>query len=72
MKSQTPFSSIRNENTKFNILDGYTALVYNSNYGLNINAGVRFNKHSAYGNNYVYNFNRAWPLLYNLNLNIYY
>ena len=60
MKSQTPFSSIRNENTKFNILDGYTALVYNSNYGLNINAGVRFNKHSAYGNNYVYNFNPSY------------
>ena len=60
MKSQTPFSTIANENTKFNIIDGYTALVYNSDFGLNINAGARLNNHSAYGNNFVYNFNPSY------------
>ncbi|MEO5777821.1 MAG: TonB-dependent receptor plug domain-containing protein [Flavobacterium sp.] len=60
MKSQTPFSAIANENTKFNIIDGYTTLVYNSNFGLNVNAGARLNNHSAYGNNFVYNFNPSY------------
>lgn len=60
MKSNTPFSTIENEITKFNIIDGYTTLVYNSNFGLNINAGGRLNNHSAYGNNFVYNFNPSY------------
>jgi vitamin B12 transporter len=60
MKSNTPFSTIENENTKFNIIDGYTTLVYNSDFGLNINAGARLNNHSAYGNNFVYNFNPSF------------
>lgn len=60
MKSQTPFSTIENEITKFNIIDGYTTLVYNSDFGLNINAGARLNNHSTYGNNFVYNFNPSF------------
>jgi len=60
MNSNTPFSTIENENTKFNIIDGYTTLVYNSDFGLNINAGARLNNHSAYGNNLVYNFNPSY------------
>ena len=60
MKSQTPFSTIANENTKFNILDGYTSLVFNSDFGLNVNAGARLNNHSAYGNNFVYNINPSY------------
>lgn len=60
MKSQTPFSTIENENTRFNIIDGYTTVVYNSDFGLNINAGARLNNHSAYGNNFVYNFNPSY------------
>jgi vitamin B12 transporter len=60
MNSNTPFSTIENENTKFNIIDGYTTLVYNSNFGLNINAGARLNNHSAYGNNLVYNINPSY------------
>lgn len=60
MNSNTPFSTIENENTKFNIIDGYTTLVYNSNFGLNINAGARLNYHSAYGNNLVYNINPSY------------
>ena len=60
MKSQTPFSTIANENTKFNIIDGYTTLVFNSDFGLNINVGARLNNHSAYGNNFVYNVNPSY------------
>jgi len=60
MKSQTPFSTIGNEGTKFNIIDGYTTVVYNSDFGLNVNAGARLDNHSAYGNNFVYNFNPSY------------
>ena len=40
----------------------YAALIYNSNKGLNIDLGGRFNHHSAYGNNFVYNFNPSFLL----------
>ena len=60
MLSQTPFATIENEAAKFNILDGYTTLVYNSSFGLNVNAGARLNTHSQYGNNVVYNFNPSY------------
>ena len=60
MKSQTPFSTIEKELTKFNIVDGYTTFVYNSNFGLNVNTGGRLNHHSAYGNNFVFNFNPSY------------
>lgn len=60
MLSQTPFGNLDREATKFNILDGYTTLVYNFDFGLNINAGARLNNHSAYGNNFVYNFNPSY------------
>ncbi|WP_439553787.1 TonB-dependent receptor plug domain-containing protein [Flavobacterium macrobrachii] len=60
MLSQTPFATIENEAAKYNILDGYTTLVYNSSFGLNVNAGVRLNTHSQYGNNVVYNINPSY------------
>lgn len=60
MLSQTPFATIENEVAKFNILDGYTTLVYNSSFGLNVNAGARLNTHSQYGSNLVYNFNPSY------------
>lgn len=60
MLSQTPFATIENEAAKFNILDGYTTLVYNSSFGLNVNVGGRLNHHDEYGNNFVYNFNPSY------------
>lgn len=60
MLSETPFGNIDNQSTKFNIVDGYSTLVYHFDFGLNINAGGRLNNHSAYGNNFVYNFNPSY------------
>lgn len=60
MMSQTPFSTIDKKNAKFALLDVYTTLVYNSSFGLNVNAGARLNTHSQYGNNVVYNFNPSY------------
>ena len=60
MMSQTVYSTIEEDLTKFNIVDGYTTLVYNSTFGLNVNAGARLNHHSAYGDNFVYNVNPSY------------
>lgn len=60
MVNLTPYGDIQNELAKFNIIDTYATLVYNSDFGLNINAGARLNIHSKYGNNFVYNINPSF------------
>ncbi|MFD0778012.1 TonB-dependent receptor plug domain-containing protein [Flavobacterium myungsuense] len=60
MKSETPYSSIAKENTKFNMIDPYFTGIYSSDFGLNINSGARLNIHSQYGNQLVYNLNPSY------------
>ncbi|TRX39297.1 TonB-dependent receptor [Flavobacterium restrictum] len=60
MNSRTPYSSIAKESTKFNMVDPYFTGVYNSDFGLNLNVGVRWNNHSEYGNQLVYNVNPSF------------
>lgn len=60
MNSITPYSNIAKENTKFNMIDPYFTGVYNSDFGLNVNAGARWNIHSQYGNQLVYNLNPSY------------
>jgi vitamin B12 transporter len=57
MKYNTPYSKIEKESAKFNMVDPYFTVVYNSDFGLNLNAGARLNVHSQYGNEAVYNIN---------------
>ena len=52
--------SVFKENAKFNTIDTYFTTVYNSDFGLNINAGARYNLHSVYDNYAVYNFNPSF------------
>lgn len=40
--------------------DPYANLVYVSDFGLNINTGARWNNHSAYGSNWIYNVNPSY------------
>jgi len=55
------FSQNVNEDVaKFNIIDPYVNFVYTSDFGLNINTGVRLNNHSDYGTHFVYNFNPSY------------
>ena len=58
--SVTPYGNISKENTKFNMIDPYINGVYTSNLGFNLNAGARWNSHSAYGNQLVYNINPSF------------
>ena len=57
MSQQDEYTDITRERAKFNVIDPYATFVYNSDFGLNINAGARLNNHSIYGNQWVYNFN---------------
>ncbi|MEL1241331.1 TonB-dependent receptor plug domain-containing protein [Flavobacterium flavipallidum] len=54
------YTNITNEMATFNLIDPYVTAVYNSNFGLNINAGARLNIHSKYGNHIVYNINPSY------------
>ncbi len=60
MRSDTPYSKIAKDSTKLNMIDPYITGVYISNFGLNINAGARWNIHSQYGNQLVYNVNPSF------------
>ena len=42
------------------ITDPYANIVYISESGFNVNAGVRWNNHNIYGSNFVYNFNPSY------------
>jgi len=51
------------ETTKeFSITDPYINAVYVSPFGLNLNAGLRLNLHSEYGNTLVYNLNPSYVI----------
>jgi len=51
------------ETTKeFTITDPYLNAVYVSPFGLNLNAGLRLNLHSEYGNTFVYNLNPSYVI----------
>ncbi len=44
----------------FTIVDPYANLVYISDFGFNLNTGIRLNNHSEYGNHFVYNLNPSY------------
>ncbi len=58
--SVTPYGSSAKEGTKFNMVDPYITGVYSSSFGFNLNVGARWNSHSAYGNQLVYNLNPSF------------
>jgi vitamin B12 transporter len=60
---------IAKQNAKSNWFDTYITAVYNSNFGLNVNAGARYDKHSIYNNYSVYNFNPSYSIS-NINLKL--
>jgi vitamin B12 transporter len=60
MESKTPYDAIAPETAKFNTVDPYLTAVYNSDFGLNLNVGIRDNMHSVYGDHFVYNVNPSF------------
>lgn len=58
---ETNFSqAINPDNAQFTITDPYANVVYVSDFGLNVNAGLRLNNHSEYGSHLVYNLNPSY------------
>ncbi len=57
IKQKTRFNTTEEETTT---TDPYANVVYVSEFGLNVNAGVRLNNHSEYGSNVIYNLNPSY------------
>ena len=55
-------SSYSNDSLKQHQLAIYAALNFNNNKGFNMELGTRFNRHSVYGNNWVFNFNPSYQV----------
>ncbi len=51
---------INPDDASFTIVDPYANVVYVSDFGLNLNAGLRLNNHSEYGNHLVYSLNPSF------------
>tara|TARA_R110002072_G_scaffold23949_2_gene81931 strand:- start:36026 stop:37954 length:1929 start_codon:yes stop_codon:yes gene_type:complete len=65
----TNFEQAIDEDTaKFDIIDPYLNFTFNSDFGLNLNGGVRLNIHSDYGNHLVYNVNPSYNFSFGKNL----
>jgi len=58
--SQAFEQSINPDMAKFTITDPYANMVYVSEFGLNINTGLRLNNHSEYGAHLVYSLNPSF------------
>lgn len=57
---------ISSDDASFTIIDPYANVVYVSDFGLNINAGLRLNNHIAYGNHLVYSLNPSFKKKFEL------
>ncbi|MBR9847370.1 MAG: TonB-dependent receptor [Algicola sp.] len=58
---ETDFAQdINSDDASFTIIDPYANVVYVSDFGLNVNAGLRLNNHSEYGNHLVYSLNPSF------------
>ncbi|MCV6630689.1 MAG: TonB-dependent receptor [Flavobacteriaceae bacterium] len=57
-KSKTTFA----EKESFEVVDPYANVVYVSDFGLNVNAGARWNNHSDYGSHFTYSLNPSYTL----------
>jgi vitamin B12 transporter len=60
MDTSTPYANVTKESNKFNMIDPYVTGVFTSDFGLNLNVGARWNIHSQYGNQLVYNVNPSF------------
>ena len=67
-QTNTPSGNIDESMANYKITDPYVSVVYNTNSGFNLSAGARLNMHTAYGNNWVYNFNPSFNFSENLKL----
>ncbi len=53
-------STVDSDDANDNSIDPYINLTYLSDYGLNLNTGMRLNNHSEYGSHFIYNINPSY------------
>lgn len=56
------YQSVFDQDRSYSNADPYLNAVYVSKFGLNLNAGARFNNHSEYGSQFVYNLNPSFTM----------
>lgn len=61
---------VSDDTTSFTIIDPYVSLLFSTQRGLNIHAGIRLNNHSDYGSKLIYNLNPSWLLGVNEQINL--
>mgnify|MGYP003630929824 CR=1 FL=1 len=59
------YKSLFVDEESYTTTDPYLNVVYVSDFGLNLNAGARFNNHSAYGSQLVYSLNPSYNIKVN-------
>ena len=59
------YNSLFATDESFTNTDPYLNVVYVSDFGLNLNAGARFNNHSEYGSHLVYSLNPSYSISVN-------
>lgn len=62
-QTNTPFGNIDKNIAKYSTFDPYASVIYTGKNGLNLNAGVRLNNHSEYGNHFVYHVNPSYNVI---------
>lgn len=62
MNQFTPYGDILGNAAKFNVIDPYVTVVYETEFGLNVNTGVRYHKHSVYNDYLIWNFNPSYTI----------
>ena len=60
-QTNTPFGNIDNDLANYTTIDPFASVVYTRNK-FNLNAGLRLNNHSEYGNHLVYHVNPSYNL----------
>lgn len=60
MNQFTPYGDITGNFSKYNSIDPYATVVFNSGFGFNLNAGIRYMNHSVYNNYLIWNFNPSF------------
>jgi|GEM_PF-354340 len=56
-QTNSPYGTIDASLANFSLIDPYATVVYQLSPRMHINAGLRLNHHSSYGNHWVYHFN---------------
>ncbi len=60
MQTESPYGNIVREAATFRFYDPYATVVWQSNFGFNLNTGARLNSHSQYGTQWVYTVNPSF------------